>query len=64
VSKSDKNDGKRGPLSGMRGVILGVGLGALAATKGPPLARQAMLKYLTSHATDLPGQATKGTPVG
>jgi hypothetical protein len=64
MSRSDKNDGKRGPLSGMRGVMLGVGLGAWAATKGPPLARKAMLKYLTSHATDVTGQVTKGTPVG
>jgi hypothetical protein len=64
VGKTDDNNKRRGPLSGMRGVILGVGLGAWAATKGPPLARKAMLKYLTSHATDAPGQVTKGTPVG
>jgi hypothetical protein len=45
-------------LSGMRGVLLGVGLGVLAAEKVPPLAqkvrplaRNAMLKYVASHAT-------------
>jgi hypothetical protein len=63
VGRSDKNVGKRGALSGMRGVILGAGLGALAATKGPPLARKAMMKYLTSHATGAAGQAAGGTPV-
>jgi hypothetical protein len=42
----------------MRGVLLGAGLGVLAAKKGPPLVqkvgplvRNAMLKYVTSHAT-------------
>jgi hypothetical protein len=45
-------------LSGMRGVVLGAGLGVLAARKGPPLAEKvrplvqnAMLKYVASHAT-------------
>jgi hypothetical protein len=45
-------------LSGMRGVILGAGLGVLAANKVPPLVQQvrplvrnAMLKYVASHAT-------------
>ena len=43
----------------MRGVILGVGLGVLAAKKAGPLTRKAdslvkgaLLKYLASHATD------------
>jgi len=42
----------------MRGVVLGVGLGVLAAKKVPPLVqevrplvRNAMLKYVASHAT-------------
>jgi hypothetical protein len=45
-------------LSGMRGVVLGAGLGVLAAKKVPPLVQQirprvekAMLKYVASHAT-------------
>ena len=45
-------------LSGIRGVILGAGLGVLAANKVPPLVQQvrplvrnAMLKYVASHAT-------------
>ena len=44
--------------SGIRGVLFGAGLGVLAAKKGPPLVqkvgtlvRNAMLKYVTSHAT-------------
>jgi hypothetical protein len=44
-------------LSGTRGVVLGAGLGVLAAKKGPPLVQQArarvqkaMLKYVVSHA--------------
>ena len=47
-----------GPLSGMRGVVLGAGLGALAAKKVPPLleqvgplVRNAMLKFVASRAT-------------
>ncbi len=63
MGRSDNSGGKRGALSGMRGVMLGAGLGALAATKGPPLARKAMLRYLASHGTDVPGQAAGGTPV-
>ena len=45
-------------LSGMRGVLLGAGLGVLAAKKVPPLVQKAgplvqnaMLKYVKSHAT-------------
>jgi hypothetical protein len=53
---------KCGPLSGMRGVVLGAGLGALAAKKGGPLVQRAMLKYLTSHATGATGQAAGGIP--
>ena len=41
----------------MRGVVLGAGLGVLAVKKGPPLVqkvgplvRNAMMKYVTSHA--------------
>jgi hypothetical protein len=59
-------------LSGMRGVILGVGLGVLAAKKAGPLTRKAdslvkgaLLKYLASHATDQvtsPDQAGGGSP--
>jgi hypothetical protein len=59
---SDKNVGKRGPLSGMRGVVLGAGLGALAVKKGGPLVQKAMVKYLMSHATSAPGQVAGGTP--
>jgi ABC-type lipoprotein release transport system permease subunit len=64
-----------GPLSGMRGVVLGVGLGVLAAKKVPPLVQNleplvqnAMLKYVTSHATGAtdqapsPDQAAGGSP--
>jgi hypothetical protein len=59
---SDKNVGKRGPLSGMRGVVLGAGLGWLAAKKGGPLVQKAMIKYLTSHATGATGQVAGGAP--
>jgi hypothetical protein len=62
VGRSGKDVGKRGALSGMRGVILGAGLGALVATKGPPIARKAMVNYLTSHAASAPGQAAGGPP--
>jgi hypothetical protein len=48
----------------MRGVVLGAGLGVLAAKKGPPLVQKlellvqnAMLKYVTSHATGATDQA-------
>jgi len=47
-----------GPLSGMRGVIVGAGLGVLAAKKGAPLVKSAMLKYVTSHATGAAEQVT------
>jgi hypothetical protein len=62
LGKSDKDVGKRGALSGMRGVVLGAGLGWLAAKKGGPLVQKAMLKYLASHATGATGQVTGGTP--
>ena len=46
-------------LSGMRGLILGVGIGVLAAKKAGPLVKKAdslfkgaLLKYVASHATD------------
>jgi hypothetical protein len=62
-----------GPLSGMRGVLLGAGLGVLAAKKVPPLVqkvgplvRKAMLKYVASHATgaadQVPNAATDQVP--
>ena len=66
----------RGALSGMRGVIVGVGLGVLAAKKGEPLVKSAMSKYVASQATkatdqatdqaDVPStdQAAAGSPVG
>ena len=45
-------------LSGMRGVVLGAGLGVLASRKVPaliqkaqPRVQKAMLKYVVSHAT-------------
>jgi hypothetical protein len=45
-------------LSGMRGVVVGAGLGVLAAKKVPPLVqkvrplvRNALLKYVASHGT-------------
>ena len=56
-----------GPLSGMRGMLLGAGLGALAAKKVPPLVqkvrplvRNAMFKYVASHATGATDQVPKG----
>ncbi len=58
-----------GALSGLRGVIIGAGLGALAATKGGPLVKNAMMKYVTSHATKATDQqssveqAAGGSPV-
>jgi hypothetical protein len=48
----------KGPLSGMRGVIVGAGLGVLAAKKAGPLVQNAMLKYVASHATE----ASDGAP--
>ena len=66
----------RGALSGMRGVIVGVGLGVLAAKKGEPLVKSAMSKYVASQATKSTDQATdqadvpstdqpaSGSPVG
>ena len=39
-------------LSGMRCVAVGVGLGALAATKGVPFVRNAAMNYLTSKALE------------
>ena len=48
----------RGALSGMRGVIVGVGIGVLAAKKGEPLAKSAMAKYVASQATKATDQAT------
>ena len=48
-----------GALSGIRGVIFGIGLGVLAAKKAGPLTKKAdslvkgaLLKYVASHATD------------
>ena len=64
MGKSDKNDGKRGLLSGMRGVVLGAGLGALAAKKGGPLVQKAMVRYLMSHGVSATGQAAGGAPGG
>jgi hypothetical protein len=64
LGKSDRNVGKRGLLSGMRGVVLGAGLGALAAKKGGPLVQKAMVRYLMSHGTGATGQAGGGTPAG
>ena len=60
----------RGALSGMRGVIVGAGLGVLAAKKVGPLVESAMLKYVASHAkeatdqVDAPStdQAAAGSP--
>ena len=48
----------RGALSGMRGVIVGVGLGVLAAKKAEPLVKGAMSKYVASQATKATDQAT------
>jgi hypothetical protein len=56
----------------MRGVIVGVGLGVLAAKKGGPLVESAMSKYVASQATkatdqvDVPStdQPASGSPVG
>jgi hypothetical protein len=72
IAPAEKPSPKRsnGALSGMRGVIIGAGLGVLAATKGVPLVKNAMLKYVTSHATgatdqvDVPStdQAAAGSP--
>jgi hypothetical protein len=64
VREASQSDG---PLSGMRGVLLGAGLGVLAAKKGPPLVqkvgplvRNAMLKYVASHAAGATGEVAKG----
>lgn len=46
----------KGPLSGMRGVVVGAGLGVLATKKVVPLVQGAMLKYVASRATDAPEQ--------
>jgi hypothetical protein len=66
----------RGAFSGMRGVIVGVGLGVLAAKKGEPLVKNAMAKYVASQATKATDQApdqvdvassdqaTAGSPAG
>ena len=54
-----------GALSGMRGLILVVGLGVLAAKKADSLLTGALLKYVASHATDqVPStdQAAGGSP--
>jgi ABC-type lipoprotein release transport system permease subunit len=61
-----------GALSGIRGVILGVGLGVLAAKKAGSLTKKAdsllkgaLLKYVASHATDQVAstdQAARGSP--
>jgi len=52
----------RGAFSGMRGVIVGVGLGVLAAKKGEPLVKSAMSKYVASQATKATDQATDQVP--
>ena len=39
-------------LSGVRCVAIGVGLGALAATKGVPFVKDAAINYLTSKALE------------
>jgi hypothetical protein len=64
VREPSKSDG---PLSGMRGVLLGAGLGVLAAKQVPPLVqkvgplvRNAMLKYVASHAAGATGEVAKG----
>ena len=49
----------RGALSGMRGVIVGVGLGVLAAKKGEPLVKSAMSKYVASQATKATDQVRR-----
>jgi hypothetical protein len=56
-----------GPLSGMRGVVIGAGLGVLAAKKVPPLLQKvgpavqnAMLKYVMSHGAGATGQVAQG----
>jgi hypothetical protein len=43
-------------LSGMRCVAIGVGLGALAATKGVPFVKNAAMSYLTSKALEATDQ--------
>ena len=60
-SKRSNGSRSKGPLSGMRGLIVGAGLGALAVTKGAPLVKNAMVKYMTSHAAGAAGQATGPT---
>lgn len=72
IGPAEESSSKRsnGALPRMRGVIIGAGLGALAATKGVPLVKNAMLKYVASHATgatdqvDVPStdQAAAGSP--
>jgi hypothetical protein len=55
-----------GALSGLRGVIIGAGIGALAATKGAPLVKNAMMRYVTSHAMKAPDKvpSTDQAPTG
>jgi hypothetical protein len=62
LGKSDKDVDKRGALSGMRGVVVGAGLGWLAAKKGGPLVQKAMLKYLMSRTPGGMGDVAGGTP--
>ena len=57
----------KGPLSGLRGVVIGAGLGVLAAKKVPPLLQKvgpavqnAMLKYVMSHGAGAAGQVAQG----
>jgi hypothetical protein len=46
----------------MRGVVVGAGLGWLAAKKGGPLVQKAMLKYLMSRTPGGIGDVAGGTP--
>jgi hypothetical protein len=62
VTEQDDPPSKRsgGRLSGVRGVIVGAGLGVLAAKKAGPLIQDAMLKFVASHGAGAADQAASG----
>ena len=51
-TKEPSNKRSNRVASGVRCVAVGVGLGALAATKGVPLVKNAVMNYLTSKALE------------
>jgi hypothetical protein len=51
-------------LSGLRCVAIGVGLGALAATKGVPFVKNAAMNYMTSKALEATDQVPSPPQAG